>query len=112
MSQITTHILDTAKGKPVQGAAIVLYAQENNGWSKIAYGTTNQDGRITDLLAKGTVVQPGIYKMTFATAAYFNSLSVQTFYPYIEIVFEITGPEHYHIPLLVSPFGYSTYRGS
>ena len=112
MSQITTHILDTSKGKPAPGVAIVLYAKQHDDWTDIAAGTTNQDGRISDLLEKGNSLKPGIYKMTFDTAAYFSRLSIQTFYPYIEIIFEITGPEHYHIPLLVSPFGYSTYRGS
>jgi len=112
MSQITTHILDTSKGKPAQGVNIVLYAKQKEEWIDIAAGTTNQDGRIGDLLEKENPLKPGIYKMQFDTAAYFTRQSIQTFYPYIEIVFEITGTQHYHIPLLVSPFGYSTYRGS
>jgi 5-hydroxyisourate hydrolase len=112
MSQITTHILDTTKGKPAPGVHIILYGDHNNGWNEIAKGITNADGRIADLLAKEKTLQPGVYKMKFDTEEYFAGLSVQTFYPFVEIVFEITGAEHYHIPLLISPFGYSTYRGS
>lgn len=112
MSRITTHILDTTKGKPVQGIAVVLYQQQNNDWTEIAKGITDNDGRITDLLSREETLALGIYKMRFLTKAYFDQLHTPTFYPYVEITFEITAREHYHIPLLLSPFGYSTYRGS
>lgn len=112
MSQITTHILDTVIGKPVQGVTIILYAWQDLEWEIIGSGITNQDGRIADLVSKDVIVAPGTYKIAFHTGAYFKRSSIQTFYPHIEITFEITGSEHYHIPLLVSPFGYSTYRGS
>lgn len=112
MSQLTTHILDTTLGKPAQGVTIILYAQQNNNWKEVARGITNADGRITDLLDKQTTLQPGIYKLLFETKSYFDNLSVTSFYPYVEIVFNITNAEHYHVPLLLNPFGYSTYRGS
>ena len=75
-------------------------------------GITNKDGRIPDLLAKGTLLDLGIYKMKFEVKAYFDRDGINSFYPYVEIVFDITTQEHYHIPLLLNPFGYSTYRGS
>ncbi len=112
MSQLTTHILDTTKGKPAEGVTIILYQQQNNSWKEIAKGTTNSDGRIADLLLKDTVLEFGTYKMKFETKEYFDKQSTKTFYPFVEIVFDINTKEHYHIPLLLNPFGYSTYRGS
>ncbi len=112
MSQLTTHILDTTKGKPAQNVKIILYKNHNNSFEEIASGITNTDGRIPDLLPKDLIVEKGIYKMKFETKTYFDSMSVQTFYPFVEIVFNIETAEHYHIPLLLNPFGYSTYRGS
>jgi 5-hydroxyisourate hydrolase len=112
MSLITTHILDTTIGKPVQGVTIILYQQKKNEWVEIAKGVTNMDGRISDLIRKDEVVALGIYKMKFLVKEYFDLSQIATFYPFIEITFEIKGQEHYHIPLLLSPFGYSTYRGS
>ena len=112
MSQITSHILDTSTGKPAVGIFIDLYYDENDEWTQIARGTTNEDGRITDLLAKKVLLQRGIYKLRFETKDYFDKNSTQTFYPYVEIVFDIQSNEHYHIPLLLNPFGYTTYRGS
>jgi 5-hydroxyisourate hydrolase len=112
MSQLTTHILDTTKGKPAQGVSIVLYQQKNNDWTELAKGITNADGRIPNFLPKETLVEPGIYKMKFEVKAYFDKEGIASLYPYVEIVFDITTKEHYHIPLLLNPFGYSTYRGS
>ena len=112
MSQITTHILDTSRGKPAAGILVKLYAANGPGWQEIGSGETNKDGRITDLLQKETVVSTGIYKLRFETASYFKQLSLTSFYPFIEIVFDIQSKEHYHVPLLLNPFGYSTYRGS
>ena len=112
MSKITTHILDTTKGRPAQGVTIVLYQGGNDEWSEMARGITNADGRITDLLKKDIILQQGIYKMRFETKDYFDRDGITTFYPYVEIIFEIWRDEHYHIPLLLNPFGYSTYRGS
>ena len=112
MSKITTHILDTTKGRPASGVTIVLYQGGNDEWEEMARGITNTDGRITDLLKKDSILQQGIYKMRFETKDYFDKDGIATFYPYVEIIFEIWNDEHYHIPLLLNPFGYSTYRGS
>lgn len=112
MSQITTHILDTTKGRTAQGVTIILYQGGNDEWKEMARGITNADGRIPDLLKKDVLLQYGIYKMRFETKDYFDKDSIATFYPYVEIIFDITTKEHYHIPLLLTPFGYSTYRGS
>jgi 5-hydroxyisourate hydrolase len=112
MSQITTHILDTTLGKPAQGVAIILHQQNGSGWEKLAEGVTNADGRIANLLDKETVLPVGIYKMHFAVQPYFDVLGVKAFYPFVEIVFNLSANEHYHVPLLLNPFGYSTYRGS
>lgn len=115
MSQLTTHILDTSKGKPAAGVTVVLYQQDpvdpvTAGWRQIVIGTTNSDGRIPDLLHKDAVLEPGVYKLKFDTKEYFEGAA--SFYPYVEIVFTITDNEHYHVPLLLNPYGYSTYRGS
>ena len=118
MSQITTHILDTAIGKPASDVSVILFEQQNgmedaqNSWREIAIGTTDKDGRVSNLLNKDSVLQGGIYKLRFETQEYFDKQTCQTFYPYVEITFRISGTEHYHIPLLLNPFGYSTYRGS
>lgn len=112
MSKITTHILDTSLGKPAQQVSVVLYQQENENWIVIANGNTNADGRVTDLLSNEMSLNAGIYKLKFDTKKYFNKLGSQAFYPFVEIVFEIKNEAHYHVPLLLNPFGYSTYRGS
>lgn len=114
MSQITTHILDTSLGKPAEGVAIQLLQQQADGqWKVLGEGHTNSDGRIADLLSADTVLPAGTYQMHFATAAYFEQQKLEVFYPWADVVFNITGDgQHYHIPLLLNPFGYSTYRGS
>lgn len=112
MSQITTHILDTTKGKPAAGVTITLFEKVGMEWVDIAAGITNHDGRITNLLKENAVLTYGIYKLKFETKEYFKVLGVEAFYPCVEIIFEIRSKEHYHIPLLLNPFGYSTYRGS
>ena len=112
MSQLTTHVLDTSRGRPAAGIRTILYQGGNDEWNEIARAATNDDGRIPDLLEKNNTLVEGIYKLRFETKDYFDSLQVTTFYPYVEIVFDITSKEHYHVPLLMNPFGYSTYRGS
>jgi 5-hydroxyisourate hydrolase len=111
MSQVTTHVLDTTIGMPATGISIVLYAHESD-WLEIASGITNGEGRLTDLLPQGEMLPFGSYKMKFLTKNYFDERSILTFYPYVEIVFTISAATHYHIPLLLNPFGYTTYRGS
>ncbi len=112
-SQITTHVLDTAVGKPAQGIDLTLSHLIGDSWELLGGGTTNSDGRVADLLPDKVVLEAGRYKVLFVTEAYFQNQQVKAFYPYAEIVFDIEGDgQHYHIPLLLSPFGYSTYRGS
>lgn len=112
MSQITTHVLDTSSGKPAKGIEITLFQSESQGWKEIAKGITNTDGRISDLIKVAEALKKGVYKMKFEVSEYFQQNKQQHFYPYVEIVFEINSEEHYHIPLLLNPFGYTTYRGS
>lgn len=109
MSQITTHVLDTSLGKPGKGIQIIL--QTENG-KTLGEGTTNSDGRVTDLLSKNQLLEAGVYAMIFKTKAYFDRLGTKTFYPEIRILFQSFDQSHYHVPLLLNPFGYSTYRGS
>lgn len=108
MSQISTHILDTSAGKPAAGVYICL---KKNG-KLVAEGTTNSDGRIGDLLPEGKLLEIGDYEMVFYTGAYFSKQNKKTFYPKVIVHFSIFDSSHYHIPLLLNPFGYSTYRGS
>ncbi len=112
MSQITTHILDTTKGRPAANVTIALLRQAGDNWQEIARGTTNSDGRIANLLPKETQLELGVYKMKFHTQEYFARDATANFYPFVEIVFDVAGTEHYHVPLLLNPFGYATYRGS
>ena len=111
MSHITTHILDTAAGNPAQGVSISLEQPDGHGgWIEIAQGVTNEDGRIGDLLPEGKTLRPGMYRMLFRTGAYFQAQGLKTFYPEVPVVFEVFDDSHYHVPLLLNPFGYSTYR--
>lgn len=112
MSQITTHVLDTSKGKPAAGITVVLYNGLNDNWTELARSATNEDGRIADLLPNKTLLEAGIYKLRFETKDYFDAQGIVSFYPFVEIVFDVAFNEHYHVPLLLNPFGYSTYRGS
>ncbi len=113
MSQITTHVLDTSKGHPAMGIKIELQQEhEENRWETIASGTTNADGRIPDFLMSSVQLKLGSYRMLFKTRAYFENQGIKAFYPHVVVVFELRDNTHHHIPLLLSPFGYSTYRGS
>ena len=113
MSQITTHVLDTTRGLPASSLPITLCQLVNGQWQQLAGGETNSDGRIAGLLADDLVLAAGTYRMHFDTNTYFELQQEQGFYPYVDIVFEIDASgTHYHIPLLLSAYGYSTYRGS
>lgn len=114
MSQITTHILDTARGCPAPGVAVSLHRISDTGERRQLTETiTNSDGRAGNLLSREVVLEAGAYCLHFDTAAYFEGLGLEAFYPFVEVVFRIdAGGQHYHVPLLLSPFGYSTYRGS
>ena len=113
MSQITTHVLDVSIGRPAAGVPIVLEIKNAEGaWQELSRGTTDGDGRLRPLLAPDALVQ-GVYRLTFDTASYFESRKSRGLYPQVAIEFEVRdAQEHYHIPLLLSPYGYSTYRGS
>ena len=112
MSPITTHVLDTATGSPAAGLPITLERKTADGWVTITSAVTNSDGRVANLMEEGTLTA-GVYRMTFDTGAYFAANGTLGFYPYVPVPFEIVATDqHYHVPLLLSPYGYSTYRGS
>ena len=111
-SQLTSHVLDTSIGRPGNNISIRLQAFRGEKWLTIAQGVTNADGRITDLLALERVLPFSNYKLVFDTGNYFSQQQTMAFYPLVEIQFSITEEQHYHVPLLINPFGYSTYRGS
>jgi 5-hydroxyisourate hydrolase len=113
MSPITTHVLDTARGTPGRGIAVILEVAEGaHRWSELARGTTGEDGRITGFEPPLGALEPGVFRLRFATGDYFAASHQPFFYPEVHVVVRIDDPsQHYHIPLLLSPFGYSTYRG-
>lgn len=111
-SQVTTHILDTSAGKPAQRVAVNLFQFVDNAWKKIATGRTNDDGRVPDLLPPVLKLEYNRYMLRFETAAYFAAAGQESFYPEVQIIFNIKDESHYHVPLLLNPFGYTTYRGS
>ena len=107
MSGITTHVLDTARGRPAAGVPVVLERRDGDAWREVGRGTTDDDGRLPTLT--GPSIEAGTYRITFETGAY----NPGGFFPEVAIVFEVKDTaQHYHVPLLLSPFGYSTYRGS
>lgn len=108
MSIVTTHVLDTARGRPAAGVAVRL---ERPDGGLLAEAVTDEDGRIGGL--GPDELPPGSYRLVFQTGAYFASLAQQSFYPQVSVEFEIAeSGAHYHVPLLVSPYGFTTYRGS
>lgn len=112
MSPLTTHVLDISLGRPARGVAVILEMRDGDGFRELARSATNADGRVVDLLEPGKLAK-GIHRLRFATGAYFAHDGRSCFYPEVAIVFEVTqADEHHHVPLLLSPFGYSTYRGS
>lgn len=109
MSGITTHVLDTSHGRPASGIPLLLEMQEESGWREICRTLTNGDGR-AQLLPE---VATGTYRLTFGIETYFQAQETEGFYPEAVIVFHVRDAnQHYHVPLLLSPYGYSTYRGS
>lgn len=114
MSGITTHVLDTARGRPAAGVPVLLERREAaGGWRELGRGATDAEGRVRSLLPAGSALEAGVYRLTFDTAAYSRTQGTAGFYPEVRISFEVRNPaEHHHLPLLLSPFGYSTYRGS
>ena len=114
MSTISTHILDISRGRPASGVSVALEVlNAGEGWSRLAEAETNSDGRVTQFGISESQLIPGTYRLIFAIATYFESLQQESFYPEVAVTFLIgAATEHYHVPLLISPFGYSTYRGS
>ena len=113
MKGISTHILDLALGKPARNVAVRLERQEVSGWRLMASGHTDQDGRCNQLLPEEDQLTPGSYRLVFDTANYFAGQRVDALYPVVEITFRVReGESRFHIPLLLSPNGYTTYRGS
>src|SRR5215470_4834757 len=112
MSEITTHVLDTSIGKPAAGVPVTLEIEKAGAWKELSRGATDVDGRLRHLVAPGTL-EKGTYRLTFDTGSYFRARKVEEFYPHVTVVFHVKdAKERYHIPLLLSPYGYSTYRGS
>jgi 5-hydroxyisourate hydrolase len=114
MSNISTHILDTSRGEPAAGIVVALdFRATADTWTRLADAKTDSDGRIKALLPAPKKPEPGIYRLRFETGAYFAWRNQPAFFPYVEVVFTIQDPaRHHHVPLLLNPFGYSTYRGT
>lgn len=114
--QLSTHILDISRGTPASGVMVRLekYNATKKAWSTVAEKQTDAAGRIADFLPTAGVTggHKGIYKLTFLTQPYFATRQQTSFYPYIDVVFELTDGAHYHVPITLSAYGYSTYRGS
>jgi 5-hydroxyisourate hydrolase len=116
---LSTHVLDATTGRPAAGVPVRLERAGDTGWAPAGEGTTGPDGRLRlsgdpgDPGDPAMGAEPGVYRMTFGSGAYFKARGSATFYPEVSITFEMTDrAEHYHVPLLLSPFAYSTYRGS
>ena len=110
---ISTHVLDTARGKPAPDIQVHLEQQESGQWRSIVSARTDQNGRCAQLVADDKALGPGIYRLSFDTESYYAVHRIQGLYPVVQIAFHVRdGEAHYHIPLLLSPHGYTTYRGS
>ena len=111
--KISTHVLDVASGRPAAAIAVRLHRHEQGAWHPIAAHRTDDNGRIADLLSSTEELQSSFYRLRFGTRAYFRAKGIESFHPFVDIVFEVRDPkEHYHVPLLITPHSYSTYRGS
>ena len=110
---ISTHVLDISIGRPAAAVSVRLERENGSIWTEVSRGVTNGDGRVPALVAKDSTLQAGTYRLAFDIAAYFERRAVESFYREITIEFIVRdAAADYHLPLLVSPFGYSTYRGS
>lgn len=114
MTRISTHVLDTAKGQPATDVPVRLERRNASGiWRLLAAARTDQDGRCAQLLPEKEALTPGLYRLGFETATYFAARKLNGLYPLVEITFQVRdGEQHFHIPLLLSPNGFTTYRGS
>jgi len=113
MNRISTHILDLAHGKPAGHVAVRLERHEPSGWRLLTSERTDRDGRCSQLLPEGEGLSSGSYRLTFDTASYYEAQKIDALYPVVEVTFRVRdGETQLHIPLLLSPNGYTTYRGS
>jgi len=114
VSRISTHVLDVAQGRPAAGVPVRLEKQEPGGkWRVLHASQTDADGRCSQLLPENEAIAAGPYRLAFDTSSYHAAQKVQGFYPVVEITFQVReGESQFHIPLLLSPYGYTTYRGS
>ena len=114
MSAISTHVLDTARGRPAAGVRVLLeQIDSKDNWRAVGHGITDNNGRLNTLMPESTEHVPGMYRLLFDTGAYYAQHGIQSFFPVVTVTFEVSNvADHYHVPLLLSPFGYTTYRGS
>ena len=110
MSQITTHVLDTALGRPAAGVPVALEHRASGAWTLLDQAVTDADGRVGQIGAEA--LQPGDYRLSFDTASYFAATGQTGFFPEVTLVFVVADVSHYHVPLLLSPFAFSSYRGT
>jgi 5-hydroxyisourate hydrolase len=104
--------LDLNRGRPAAGLAVELWEQTDTGWVALGHAATDADGRVSNLLPADHVLKQGAYRLVFATGDWFAAQNLATFFPEVTLTFEVTDGEHYHVPLLLGPFSFSTYRGS
>ena len=108
---LSTHVLEASRGQPAAEVPLILYRRAGDTWDQVGAGTTDEDGRCATLAPDGLDI--AVYQLVFDTEAYFRAVGISGFYPEVSISFRVTEPErHHHVPLLLSPFAYSTYRGS
>ena len=111
--QLSSHILDIQQGQPAAGVkSVCRIFSPTEDWALLEERLTDENGRVKDFLEEGTTNHKGIYRLTYHVAPYFERLQQDSFYPFIEVVFEIKDGKHYHVPITLSPYGYSTYRGN
>jgi 5-hydroxyisourate hydrolase len=111
MSTLSTHVLDAVSGRPAAGVRVALARRDGDGWEALGEAVTDEDGRVRDLAPGG--LGAGVHRLVFATGEYFAATGQTGFYPEVPVVFEVTDSgRHHHVPLLLSPFAFSTYRGS
>lgn len=108
---LSTHVLDTARGRPATGVSVVCDVLDGDAWRTIGTGVTDDDGRIGDLVAAGQL-ERGTHRLTFHTGEWAGRADIPMFWPHVVVTFTVADGQHHHVPLLLSPFGYATYRGS